>query len=81
MPEVADSPAPNCYGCVHLGYRGPAEVKGRLDLTGGTAIRLREEDGQNGPGSYACSKLEQRIGLASKPPRPLVAGGACKETR
>ena len=77
----ASASLPNCYGCVHMNYRGPAQVKGRLDLLGGTAIPLREEDGQNGPGHYDCGKLAQRIGLANKPPRPLVAGGECKERR
>lgn len=72
---------PSCYGCAHLQYPGPAEVKGRLDLLGATAIPLREEDGQNGPGHYVCSKLGGRISIANKTPRPLVAGGECKETR
>ena len=80
MPEVGEKRA-SCYGCAHLKYRGPAEVKGRLDLLGGTAIPLREEDGRNGPGSYSCGKLGTRIGTANDAPRPLVAGGACKETR
>ena len=52
-----------------------------MRLTGGTAIPLREEDGRNGPGRYDCAKLGQRIGLANETPRPLVAGGACKERR
>lgn len=71
----------NCYGCVHQQYLGPASVKGRLDLLGATAIPLREEDGRNGPGHYRCRKLGERIGGAGETPRPLVAGGECKERR
>ena len=80
MPEV-EKKAPTCHGCVHVRYSGPSEVVGRMRLTGGTAIPLRDEDGRNGPGHYSCGKLGQRIGLANKAPRPLVAGGACKERR
>ena len=68
-----------CYGCVHLRYEGPQSITNVRDMMGGTAIPLREQDAQNGPGRYECAKLEETITRADERPKELEPG--CKESR
>lgn len=77
MPQT---PASVCYGCVHLTYSGSNEVKSRTKLTGENPIPLYPQE-KLSPGTYRCGKLGERITSAENTPEPLVAGGACKETR
>ncbi len=69
----------SCYGCVHLRYKGSSSVRSVKDMTGGTAIPLREHDAHNGPGRYECAKLGRVVCQADERPKELEPG--CKETR
>ncbi len=71
----------SCYGCIHQRYVGASSLKSVKDMVGGTAIPLREQDVQNGPGRYECALFGEVICTADKTPRPLAAGGECKERR
>ena len=75
----------NCYGCVHLKYRGPthsADKPGgnRTKVAGESPIRVYPDE-QVSPGRYECGKFSEVIVAGDKTPEPLVAGGQCKETR
>lgn len=66
-----------CYGCIHLRYRGPSELRDRANEP--TAIPLNEGDARHEPGHYSCGRYGTRIVEAGETPRELETG--CKERR
>jgi hypothetical protein len=59
----------------------PGSVAGVARLMGGTAIPLREQDAQNGPGEYRCRKFGRIIVRADAKAGPKELEPGCKERR
>lgn len=61
------APAPSCYGCIYLRYRGPI------------GILPDEEIEPKDMGTYHCRLFSESRGDANLIPRPILS--ACKETQ